>query len=278
MDKGQVKNFIIVLLLVVNLFFLFTVLIDKVEAGQVRSEAAQHLIAVLGNNGISLSDADMLNTEQLNQQSFKRDMSAEKRMVSAVLGRNIALVDQGGSLFYYESENGQATFSGTGKFDIRPAHNDILVDDDPIVTALEYLKKMGLSSSREYAETELGEGLNVVTLLCTLDGSPVFNCSVKFTFSEQSLLLISGTRPLDALTSENSRNTLDLNTILMRFLEMTHESGQVFSEIEVLQAGYSMASTSVSGDCTMTPVWRIVTNVGTYDINGITGKVETINA
>jgi len=274
MDKGRVKNFIIILLVVVNLFFAAIVLMDKLEAESVRRSAHENLAAVLESSGITLRDTSLLDLEAYAPIHLRRDMDAELSMMRAVLGNDVYRVDKGGNNYFYSGSQGQAQLSGTGEFEILPASGyGEIKSGDLIGTAMDYIKKLGLSSDRATAESGIDGEANIVTLTCTWDKAPVFNCRIKFTFSQSEILLIEGRRTLDMPVTDKDYGTIDAFTALMRFLDALSESDQTCNEIFGLESGY-MLNISVSGDGSLIPYWKILTDTGEYTIDGITGRVD----
>ena len=133
---------------------------------------------------------------------------------------------------------------------------------------------MGLDADRESAAvTETGQTTNV-TLTCRFQDKTVYNCTVNFMFTTESLLLIDGRRPLEQGESKSGA-ILDAATILMRFLSETRENGMVYNRVEQMEPGYVMEA-SAAGEGEMTPIWRITTDVGVHYINGLTGKSENL--
>ena len=61
MDRGKIKNFIIVLLLAVNLFLLLLVLLDRTETWKISGNAKNDIVEVLGSAGIAVAPEIDLN-------------------------------------------------------------------------------------------------------------------------------------------------------------------------------------------------------------------------
>ena len=277
MDTTKIKNFIIILLLLVNLFLLTIVIMDGGAAARTAAAAESCAVEVLAQNGIAVSPEADLRAEPLQEIVLRRDLEAEQRAVTRLLGK-VTTEDLGGNILYYSGENGEASFRGTGEFDISLSQGAVETGADPVQTAEGVLSKLGMDPAdlplAELMTPASGEAFTL-TFTCAWKGSAIFNGQVTFTFTRDSLLLISGRRAMDTVVSRAETGALDVSTILMRFLDLIRSEGHVCTELRGLTPGYTM-NASVSGDGTLCPVWRIETDSGEYYINGLTGRAESI--
>ena len=273
MDGAKIKNFIIIVLLLVNLFLLALVIHDRAADSGIRRQAQADVAAAFESTGIHLT-ADVPWSAAESPYTLHRVADGEYDMVKAILGK-CTVQDLGGNILFYSSQRGEARFRGTGEFQIMPASGEIPISGTPLDTAMDVLKSMGLSADEDSAViVENGQVTNV-TLTCSFRDKRVYNCGVSFVFTTESLLLMDGRRPLDRGAAEEDGTLLDAATVLMRFLAETREQGLVCSQVEAVELGYVM-SASASGEGSMTPFWRIGTDVGEHYINGLTGKSESI--
>jgi hypothetical protein len=142
-------------------------------------------------------------------------------------------------------------------------------------TALEYAKKLGISLLESSCRTTSSDSSTVLTYTCAADGASIINCTVEFRFMLGRLYSVSGTRPLDYVTSETDSSVIDVPTALMRFLELTREKGHICSELRGLELCYAF-SASASGEGSLTPTWLVVTDTGEFYINALTGREEVL--
>ena len=235
------------------------------------------LETVLSERGITLSPGIKLPETVPSLLSLKRDMETEKHMLSALIG-SCSVLDQGGNIFFYSGSDGDAKFRGTGEFEIKLNSGVISKGRDPAAAAKTALKKLGLESG-DTQPLVTSDGIDTtVVLICSWDGTDIYNARVTFYFTADNLLIISGTRPLDTKSAvKSSANYPDSVTILMNFLESIQQTGHICSEITELKIEYNMSS-AVSGNCTLKPVWCITTNSGLYYIDAETGKAENIES
>ena len=272
MDGTRVKNIIIGLLVLVNLFLLAMFLRDKAESAEVRREAQKQVSAVLADSGISLLSDVPWDAEPMSC-SLCRDLSAEQKMTASVLGR-CHVQDLGGNILFYKSEKGEARFRGTGEFQIMPYMGEVAGGSDQVNTAVAILRKMGIESDPETATVERGGETTTITLTCMFRGENVYNCKVGFLFSSEYLLMIDGRRPME-YSAEQPAEALDAATMLLHYVSELRTGGLICSEIRSVELGWLM-SASASGDGTMTPFWKIETDVGQNYLNGLTGKIDSI--
>lgn len=275
MNNGKVKNIIIIILLTVNLFLAAIVVINSAEERQYEEAARSSLREAVENSGISLSDPAILSLKPIPECRAARSISGETKLVSGLLGSGDRS-DQGGNIVMYYGKNGQACYRGTGDFEILMENNFIKTDSNPIKAARSALKKIGIDPvDATMAQTDMSSGGSTVTATCAYKDLPVVNCRVTLTFSAENLLLVTGTRILDNVSPNNNTEVIDVNTAVMRFLQMLKESGYACREITDLSHCYKM-DVAASGDATLTPLWHFETDIGDFYINGITGKTETV--
>ena len=97
MDKGKIKNIIIIVLLLVNVFLAALVIADSARSGVCDAAAERSLLQALQAGGITVDDASVLNIRAIPACTLTRNLSREKRLVAAVLG-SVDSQDQGGNI------------------------------------------------------------------------------------------------------------------------------------------------------------------------------------
>lgn len=271
MEGSKIKSIIIIILAIANVFLLGLLLTDSIEAKSTRLAAERNVREVFDQNGINLPESLRLSGYEPMSYTLRRDVSNERKIIKGVLGSTV-FSDLGGNIHYYESEKGVARFHGGGEFEIFFSSVSIAHDGEPEAVAATYMKKLGMGSvSEEAVVTQDGEYTSV-ELHCSFNDMRIYNSSVKFGFYGGYLLEISGMRNLGAVASSTDGGVLDVCTVLMRFLDGLKREGYVCSEIRAIELGFEMQFT-VSGENTLTPVWRIETDTGEGYIHGITGDI-----
>lgn len=276
MESSKVKNLIIIVLAILNLFMLAPVAWDAVGAQLARRREISAAAEVLAARGIAVSEDAELRGTRLDVCVVERDLEEEKRGADKVLG-GVTVNNQGGNIISYTGERGQAVFRGSGGFEILFEPEAVPVGSDAEATARGIARDLGISlqTGRDTAEVKISDGNGSVRLFCQHNGARILGCSVTFTFANAHLMVVSGTRPLDSITADSQADTLDVPTVLMRALELMTGSGQVCSRLEEVEMCYTLSST-VSGTGILAPVWRIETDTGDFYINGLTGKQEKV--
>ncbi len=271
MKSSKIKNIILFILILVNVFLAAAAITDSVQSKNQRRQELDGVRAVMEANGIRISDA-VLNTQgDMEPRSVHRDLDAEKKRVSSVLGGKVSVEDQGGNLMRYVGDRGTAQFSGTGTIRVEMNKGAVPEGADLVDTARSFLRKLGIQTSKESARVEGGS----VELVCMSGDAEVANCTVTCTF-ENGSLTVQGTRVLTAGKGEpGSETSLDFPSILMRFLEIVRSGGHVCSELLDAELCY-VQNASVSGTGTLTPMWRLTTDTGTFYLNPATGRQESV--
>ena len=279
MDKVKAKNFIIIVLLIMDAILLALIGADLARSASSSRAALEGAVSVLAENGISVSENLSFDAGPVNVYTTSRDEQLERQHVNALLGES-EYVDLGGSIitYYALDGSGEATFRGVGGIQVRlggwTAGEDFNAENEARQMASELgIEVLTGSGTAQVNVNEEGGG--TVVLFCAHEGVLIANCRLVFTFGDGSVV-IEGTRPLDTVTSAVEADPLDAPTALMRFLELLRERGQVCSEISSASLAYYFTATA-AGDGTLEPVWRIITDTGDFYLNAVTGAaVENV--
>lgn len=276
MDSVKVKNFIILVLLIVNAILLSVFVSDTLRERAQRSGAVEGAVQLLAENGISVAEDVDLSEREIETLSLARDTEHEERMVTNVLG-NAAVSDQGGNILLYFGSRGEAGFRGTGGVEMNLHSGEYSARGDLTGCARGFARSLGLRTVSEPVSLNLDEDSDEGTLelCCSYDGVRVINCVLSFTFADGELLGVYGTRVLDTVTGERQQELIDVPTVLTRFLSLVLENGHVCSSLDELELCYNMQA-NAAGEATLTPVWRIETDTGEFFINAVTGLQETV--
>lgn len=272
MNTSKIKNIIILILLAANLFLLAAVISDQNQAKSVELAAWEAAVTAVENSGISVSDGIDGDFPTPLVYSVRRDLEAERSAVERLLG-SASAEDLGGNIWFYSAKKGQASMRGTGESDVLFSPGAYDGAQDPAKTAVKLMKKLGLDANADNAQVSEGDETVVVRLDCEWKGCRVYNAALSFTFSDQGLMMASGTRVFDQTVQESGENVMDALTAMMRFVEVIGEEGYVCSQLRGLEVGYVM-SVAVSGESTLTPVWHFTTDTGEIYINAVTGRTE----
>lgn len=274
METSKLKNIFILILLGLNIFLVILCFLDRDASAQADEAALQAVEEILSANGIALDRGVDLTIQAPPVYTVRRNMELEKDKLSKLLGQTSA-DDLGGNIIYYGSASGQASARGTGELDVLLTSGSVSRGREPVKTAEKVLGKLGMDAVTEYASVSGSAGSTTVSIPYAYEGFTVYNSRMDLTFGASELLMITGTRLFDEETSADSQQACDSYSALMYFLASVRDTGYVCSELRDMDVGYFM-SVTVSGECTLTPVWRFDTDTGSIYINSLTGRAETL--
>lgn len=265
MDRSKTKNFIITLLLLVNAFLLVILVLDKKEQRESDKDQRKSLYMVFEEAGIEL--CALPDALDYIPQSYEivRDEDKELEFAKELLGAT-SVFDQGGNILLYDGEDGTGTFRSGGELELR-------ISESPSkqISPESVIKIMTKTLGHEWSLLQDSE--DTFTYISYFEDAYIYNAKLSFYFEDEDLSSIVGTRVLDTVFPNTETICMDLPTILMRFLDITRTEGKVFQTITELEMGYIQAAT-VSGASQLTPVWKLVTDVGDFYVNGVTGTLE----
>ena len=274
METGKIKNFILMVLILTNLFLLGIFAVDKNTEREVERSAYAQLRTVYEQAGISLPEGLEIMQKAPAGVGLRRDLAAEKEMAEAVLG-SCTVTEEGGNIYSYTGEKGYGQFRGNGDFNMLLNYGVVDGSRGKIKAARGLLEDMGIECG-SYAQEEVDGKQTRVVLDCAYEGSEVYNARVEFLFSGDTLMIVNGSRVFDTKDHSSSAQTIDALTALIRFLNESVEKGQVYSSISSVSVGYTM-SLDMSENCTLSPVWYIETDTGSHILNAASGKMESVN-
>ena len=110
----------------------------------------------------------------------------------------------------------------------------------------------------------------------TWEGWPLFSQQVTLVCEGDRLAAVTAGRQLAGKSREDTgRRTITVATALVDFFNGVGALGDVCNRIDAIEPGYA-ASTSLSGPILLTPVWRVTTDTGAYQLDNVTGGVTRV--
>jgi len=272
-EHSKIKNIIIIILLIVNIFFLALFLIGRIETGKLEKKTKEDAIRILESYGISLDMAVIPAYYDLGSYETLRDTDSERLIAESVLGK-CEMDDLGGNIYQYNSSLGKAVFRGNGEFSIE-IEAGAPVSDTSAAALGAYLNKLNIPVDLNSTEEEYIDGsLSSTRFTVVFDGVRIFNCRITMSFSGGNLMSISGRRLTSAPSASRSEPMIGVYTAIISFLQGVRETNLICNEITDISSGYTL-SASVSGSGGLTPYWCVSTDVGKYYVNGLTGDMST---
>lgn len=264
MDTFRLKNIIILILILMNVFLLGSLELRQASRQNASREAARQLVALFEKDGIALDASTIPDTTPPAGRTLVRSTDLDTEIASYFLGPDLTSVDKGGGIYSYQSGENNAQFRSNGSFDITCS----VTADDPAAFCRKFFRKFGYGD----LVSTLENGSGTITAVQYYDRLPVINCTVVFQFDGGVLQTVSGTHIPDTYTSLSSEEPLSALTALSTFLEVRRSSGAVMSSINDMYLCYELQSSTAS-PISLTPAWCIVTDTINYYVNCLTGSV-----
>jgi len=266
-ERSRLKNIIILILALVNVFLLVSLSTRLLQQRSADSRSSSELVRLFQEAGITL-DGDAIPTDTPPAaRTLTRDTAADEKVGAFFLGSDLDTTDEGGGIFTCTSDRGSASFRSGGSFDITGR----LAGDDPLDACRKFCKRFGYG---ELTFSISGSGGSAAAVQY-YDGYPVVNCTVTFQVENNALVSVSGTHLPDARTPDGAAASMTAATALTRFLDARRESGQVVSAVTGVSLCYELQSTTAA-PMTLAPAWRIATDTGTYLVNCASGAVSRV--
>ena len=258
MDRYRLKNIIILILSLMNVFLLASLAIREGARQSAKETAVEQMVSLFAADGITL-DPDVISDETPPaSRSLTRSTDLERRAATLLLGTALSSSDQGGGISSYSSDRGAAQFRSGGSFDA----SGTLCQD--------FCREFGYSKPVFQLDTN-ATGTGTAVFLC--DGLSVYNCTLTFTITEGVLTSVSGTLLPQTYTELASDvEPLSASAALTAFQKVRRETSAVVSSVTELELCLEYQSSSTTS-MTLIPAWCIVTNTGEYYVNCSTGTV-----
>ena len=263
MQSSRLKNIIILILALVNLFLLGSLFSRFSARRESREQTTDQLVELFAASGITLSREAVTFQPPPAGGTLTRDTDQDRQMAGLLLGEGLSYSDQGGGIWSYDSAAGAAVFRSGGSFDAA-VH----------VTAAAEAETLCRSVCRQFHYEDLTfrqeEGLFTAGAVRAVNSCPVYNCTISFSW-DGSTLSVSGTFLPDSLSAAEA-DSLSAVSALSAFLSAQRELGSVTSSITDLYPCYEVQTTSAAS-MTLAPSWCVCTDIGLYYVNCYTGTV-----
>lgn len=275
MSWSKLKTIIICILLLLNLFLLGLVGVNRLRARRYQDAALTEAVAVLAHNNIRAERETLPGEMTLSAASTARDLLKEEELIRAFLGDDMTVSASGGGLYIYEGQTtaGTASFRGNGEFTV-----SYEVPHSQSGTPRDIMKQLDLDTGDVREE----EGL--LTTEQRLNGVPVYSAGtasqdvagMTFLYDSQGRLsAVSGRLLLGRLSAEpEETKPVSVSTGLMAFLGFIVDSGDICREIVAMTPVYRASGDPVR----LTPAWLIQTDAGGYFVDALSAEVSRVPA
>ena len=266
MESFRLKNIIILILALMNLFLLGSLYGRASAQQEAQDRIRQQLVELFASDSARIA----LESDAISFQAppaggtLTRDVAHDQTVATLLLGEGLLRSDQGGGIYSYENSAGAAVFRSGGNFDVT-LHLSGSVDAGKLFR--DFCKEF------HYEETASANegGSFSASAVRTFSGHQVINSTVTFQTSEDALH-ITGTYLPDTLSPADREDALSGPSALTAFLNTRREMGAVISAVTGMYPCYELQSTAAA-PMTLTPAWCIETDIASYYVNCSTGAI-----
>ncbi len=270
MPWTKLKNIILMILVLTNLCLLAFVLGQMFQTSRQEGQAREEAISYLRDRGVQVDEGLIPKSVDLLPQVVERDLAGEERGAAALLGGPVQVEARGGEVYRCFNGSGSIQFHSDGSFSAQLEASAFPLGEDRAAGALALLERLGIQG--ELLEEE-GEAL---TFRQFWDGVPLFDQQVTLICQGEGAAILSGRRLAGPPAVDTSRRTITIATGLIGFLNGVGALGDVCNQVDGVEPGYSSAA-SLSGPMTLTPVWRVRTDTGAYQLDLVTGHLSRVS-
>ena len=271
MEWPKLKNIILLILVFTNLCLLIFVVQRELRDSQLQRQARREAIRFLEDRGVWVDEEQVPQRMELASQTVERDLERESQLAAALLGQDVLAEDRGAGVYRYANDTGSIQFHSDGSFSAQFSAGAFPLGENRAEDCLEILEKL------DFHGELLEEGANALTFRQLWAGYPLFTQQVTLEVAEGCLTaMTSGRRLVGEPVADGSRQTISVVTALIDFFNGLSDLGDVCSRIDAITPGY-VAAASLSGPMTMTPVWRVTTDTGSYQLDLLTGELGRVS-
>ena len=274
MPVSKLKTLAILILLLANLALLVLVVPSRLATARDAATLHDSLCSLYEAQEISLTPDAIPDTVPLYVLELKETDAGSLQAAKALLGEELLMQDDSSRyLSTYRSDSGTCSISRSGEFSAQLTGQE--ERGDLKASSRKLLKNMGFSYETLPDAERVRAGVYTVTATQQILGMPVFSGDLVLTWSNSRLTAIDGIffPGTDSLTRVSDNACLSAADALIAFLSARYELGWVGSAVTGLQQGYIRSETAAAAAVRLTPVWRLETDTGTFQINGMTGEV-----
>lgn len=275
MSWSKIKDIIILILLAVNLCLSVFTMNRQTQMDQLQRQPRSEAIAFLKSRDIQIEDHTVPERMTLKPMQVTRNVQQEEELAAVLLGGTVSSDIRGGGVYRYFNDQGSVQFHSNGEFSARFSHGVYQAQQDSIQDHSTYILKQ-MEFSGELIRTEkLGED-TVLIYRQFWENTPLFNCQVQMNYIGNTLVAMTGGRRLTGVPEEIvSGKPISVATALMRFYNGVKELGDACTRIGEIRQGYILSS-AIAEPVPMTPVWQVVTDTCTYQLDTLTGQLSRI--
>jgi len=268
LDRRLLKNIIILILLLVNVFLAGSLFYRKRAERDSWENSARQLSELFAADGIAL-DADLIPQDTPPAGIvLTRSKTGDSDLAASLLGRPLTQSSAAGG-DTYTSSRGSALFRDSGTFEAAGT----LCGDGTDADA--FCRQVCEDLSYGAPVLSLDDaGTGTATAAGVWNGMAVYNCTLSFSVDRGSVTAVSG-RLLAGFrggeSSAESDEPLSALAALTAFQQTRRETSAVASEVTDIRLCYELQSSPAA--VSLVPAWCISTDAANYYVNCISGVV-----
>lgn len=277
MPVSKLKNLAILILLLANLALLAMLVPSRLATRQEAEQMRAFLSQLCAAQDVALDPDSIPDTASLYALELGEDAEADLRAATALLGQEVLAQDD--STRYqslYSSADGTCQISRSGAFSAKLQNQP--EDSDLTGATTRILKEMGFTAGRIEDPVRVRAGVYTVTAWQSVLDVPVLSGGLTLTYSNNCLTGIDGVFFTSAgqLTRVSEEVSISAADAVVAFLDVRYDLGWVGSAIESVVQGYARSETAAAAAVHLTPVWRLETDTGVFQVNGLTREVTAV--
>ena len=271
METPKLKNIVLLILVLTNLWLLvFVVRLEGQDRAQ-QWQARQEAIQFLADKGIHVEESQIPGQMTLAPQTVERDLERESALAARLLGEGVKVQDRGAGVYRCFNGRGSIQFHSDGSFSAQFSQGLFPLGKSWEKDCLELLAKL------DFEGELLEETEETATFRQLWEGQPAFTQQVTLELEGGCVTaMTAGRRLVGRPVEDPSRTTITVATALVEFLNGLNALGDVCSRVDGITQGY-VSGVSLSGPMTLTPVWRIATDTGSYKLDLVTGALTRVS-
>ena len=261
MEWKKVRNWLMIMVLAVDLFLAGNLMLQALQAQQTLRQAAQNAVTIAHSRGVEISlEAVLALPTEMTVYQTQRSDGLEQAAAEALLGSDVAKESSGGGVSYYRTEEGEMAFRRGGAIEMVGPWTWAEFNARECSQALE-----NAGFDLEGAQIEMQNGAVSLTQGC--EGLPVFNSRVICLHEGQQLQVRGRWMLAEALTE----NGLGMSRAQMVLALCDLLEAQQVALTGTVQAGYYLQSEDAQS-LTLEPVWAVETDQGQLILSCVTGE------
>lgn len=269
MEWSKLKNVILILLAATNLGLLSFVWGREWRQTQQLQQAREQAIAFLDGHGVESPHHQIPERMELLPQQVERDPEQEHTAAVGLLGGQVQQEESSEACRYF-NKNGWVNFRSDGTFSAKFTPGFLPLGGNRERSCLDVLERMGFDGSLVKDEG------NKLTFCQNWDGVPIFDQQVVLACEEDELIAMNaGRRLVGTPTVIEGWEPVTVATAIFDFYNGFTEMGDVCSRVDAIHLGY-VTGTELSGPAVLTPVWRVDTDTGRYQLDTMTGRLTRL--